>query len=194
MAGEGRRVRRMARDSRSVLSRWAPPPDATLVYGAHADHLVDVRRPAGRSRALVVFLHGGFWRHEYDRTHTGPLTTALAAVGYTMAIPEYRRTGAPGGGWPGTFEDVAAAVRAALPLAAEGERTPVILAGHSAGGHLALWAAAGLANEGAPIAGVVALAPVADLREAYRLDLDRGAVTALLEGGPDEFPERYAEA
>jgi len=193
----------MGRDSRSVLSRWAPPPDATVAYGEHPDQVVDIRRPTGRSRGLVVFLHGGFWRHEYDRTHTGPLATALAAAGFTVAIPEYRRTGAPGGGWPGTFDDVAAAVRSAPALVANvtgeqmtGEQTKerVILAGHSAGGHLALWAAAGLARDGLPLTGVVGLAPVADLREAYRLDLDGGAVVALLGGGPDDVPSRYAAA
>jgi acetyl esterase/lipase len=196
----------MARDSRSVLTRKAPPPDATVAYGEHPDQILDIRQPTGPSRGLVVFLHGGFWRHEYDRVHTGPLTTALAAAGFAVVTPEYRRTGAPGGGWPGTFDDVAAAVRAATTAASHvagahnasahkagaPEEATVILAGHSAGGHLALWAAAGLARDGVPTAGVVALAPVADLREAYRLDLDGGAVVALLGGGPDEFPDRYA--
>jgi acetyl esterase/lipase len=96
---------------------------------------------------LVIFLHGGFWRSAFDRVHAGPLATALAAAGFAVCVPEYRRTGQRGGGWPGTFDDVAAAVdvlpsrvRAAVGaglISAE----PVLLAGHSAGGHLALWAA-----------------------------------------------------
>jgi acetyl esterase/lipase len=174
-----------------------------VTYGAHPDHVIDIRRPAspprgmGGSTGLVVFLHGGFWRQAYDRTHTGPLATALAAAGFTVATPEFRRTGAPGGGWPGTFDDVAAAVRAAPALVAEvtGDAPErVILAGHSAGGHLALWAAAGLGRDGIPPAGVVALAPVADLAGAYRLDLDGGAVAALLGGGPDDYPDRFSFA
>ena len=187
----------MARDSRSVLSRWAPPPDVTVAYGEHADHVVDIRRSAGPSRGLVVFLHGGFWRHEYDRAHTAPLSTALAAAGFTVATPEFRRTGVPGGGWPGTFDDVATAVRATPALVADVTGIAdhrVILAGHSAGGHLALWAAAGLTRDSTPPVGVVALAPVAHLDQAYRLDLDAGAVAALLGGGPEEFPARYASA
>jgi acetyl esterase/lipase len=142
---------------------------------------------------LVLFLHGGFWRHAYDRTHTGPLANALAREGFTVATPEYRRTGAAGGGWPGTFDDVAAAVRRVPTLVAEavGPLPRVILAGHSAGGHLALWAAAGLVRDGLPLTGVVGLAPVADLRRAYQLDLDGGAVAALIGGGPDEHPDRY---
>jgi acetyl esterase/lipase len=148
----------------------------------------------------VLFLHGGFWRDAYDRAHVGPLAAGLAAHGYPVATVEYRRTGAPGGGWPGTFDDVAAAVarvpdlvRAAAGTpapAAVGEAAPFLLAGHSAGGQLALWAAA--VQRRAELAGVLALAPVSDLRRAYQLDLDGGAVAALLGGGPDRFPERYA--
>jgi dipeptidyl aminopeptidase/acylaminoacyl peptidase len=110
-----------------------------------------------------------------------------------VAIPEYRRTGADGG-WPGTFDDVRAAARMVPSLAAASrpgviDTDRVILAGHSAGGHLALWAAA---DRTLPAVGVVALAPVSDLRAAYELDLDRGAVRALLGGGPADVPERYA--
>jgi len=142
---------------------------------------------------MVIFLHGGFWRNEYDRSHTGPLASALAAAGIIAITPEYRRTGAPGGGWPGTLDDVAAAVRAVPDLVTRDLGAP-ILAGHSAGGHLALWAAAGLAREGRPPRGVVALAPVADLARAFELDLDGGAVLALLGGRPTEVPDRYARA
>lgn len=185
----------MADESRAVLERPARPPDLTLSYGDLPDQVVDVRLPAAPTGApLIVFLHGGFWRQEYDRTHTGPLAEALAGSGFVVATPEYRRTGGAGG-WPATFDDVAAAVRhtpglvrsAGVAVAESG----VILAGHSAGGHLALWVAPSSAER---VAGVVALAPVADLTLAYELDLDQGAVAALLGGGPAEFPERYAAA
>ena len=63
-----------------------------------------------RPAPLVLFLHGGFWRVAYDRTHTGPLATALASAGFAVCVPEFRRTGQRGGGWPGTFDDVATAV------------------------------------------------------------------------------------
>jgi acetyl esterase/lipase len=155
--------------------------------------VIDVRTPPGAARGLVIFLHGGFWRNAFDRAHVGPLAAGLAAAGYVVATPEYRRTGAPGGGWPGTFDDVAAAVRVGRALADQRTGAP-ILAGHSAGGHLALWAAAGLVREGAGVRGVLALAPVADLAGAYERDLDRGAAAALLGGGPGDVPERYAAA
>ncbi|MBE1486019.1 alpha/beta hydrolase family protein [Plantactinospora soyae] len=185
-------------DPRAVLDRPAPPPDARVGYGPDPEQIADLRWPgtaAGPPRPLVVVVHGGFWRAEYDRRHTGPLAADLAARGYPVAQLEYRRTGQPGGGWPGTFDDVAAGVDAVPALAEAAMPTgrmapgPPILLGHSAGGHLALWYA--LRNP-AGVRGVLALAPVVDLGQAYRLDLDGGAVGALLGGGPDDVPERYA--
>jgi acetyl esterase/lipase len=188
----------VSRDPEAVLSRLAPPPDFTVSYGEHPDQIADVRLPIGASSAaapLVLFLHGGFWRNSYDRAHTGPLAADLAARGFVVATPEYRRTGAPGGGWPGTLDDVAAATRMVPPLVAGRtavDLNRVVVAGHSAGGHLALWAVAGMAHSDRGVRGAVALAPVADLRAAYELDLDGGAVAALLGGGPTEVPDRYA--
>jgi acetyl esterase/lipase len=200
--------------SGDVLTRAAPAPDLVVSYGSGEDHLADVRLPpvVASSRPhparLVLFLHGGFWRAAYDRAHTGPLASALAAAGFAVCAPEFRRTGQPGGGWPGTFDDIAAAVDALPAVVREiagadvisGE--PPILAGHSAGGHLALWAAARhMIPPGAPwhvarqrVAGVVALAAVSDLTACYSLRLGRGAVVPLLGGGPDDYPERYRVA
>jgi acetyl esterase/lipase len=136
-------------DSREVLTRPAPPPDLTLAYGPHPDHVIDLRLPASLPAPLVVMIHGGFWRAAYDRTHTGPLTSALAAAGYVVAIPEFRRTGQEGGGWPGTFDDVTAALDAVPRLLAPYSEDPPVLLGHSAGGHLAVWAATRLSPPGA---------------------------------------------
>ena len=77
-------------------------------------------QPDGRPAPLVIFLHGGFWRAAYGRAHTGPLAESLAADGYAVCAPEFRRTGQPGGGWPGTFDDIAAAVDTLPGLVAEG--------------------------------------------------------------------------
>jgi acetyl esterase/lipase len=197
-----------------VLSRPAPPPDLVLSYGPGPDHLADVRlplrpagalSPVGRPAPLVIFLHGGFWRVAFDRTHTGPLATALAAAGFAVCVPEFRRTGQRGGGWPGTFNDVATAVDELPALvrdAAGAGRVsdePALLAGHSAGGHLALWAAArhrlppgsGWRAAGPRFGGVVALAAVSDLSACYALGLGQDAANALLGGGPRQYPERY---
>jgi acetyl esterase/lipase len=155
----------------------------------------------------VIFLHGGFWRAAYDRAHTGSLATALAAEGFAVCAPEFRRCGQPGGGWPGTFDDVALAVDSIPGLVAEESgyeagSVRVVLAGHSAGGHLALWAAArhrlpATAPWRAAVpsaAGVVAVAAVSDLASGHEQRLGSGAVAELLGGGPDDQPERYALA
>jgi acetyl esterase/lipase len=187
-----------ADDPRAVLSRPAPPPDHTGRYGPLPEQVADVRLPPAGAppRPPVVFLHGGFWRDEFDRGHVGPLAADLALRGYPTVCLEYRRTGKPGGGWPGTFDDVLAGL-AALPDLLAGAGAPVpagsvgagaaVLAGHSAGGQLALWAGGRV-----PCRGVLALAPVADLGRGYRLGLDGDAVAALLGGGPAEVPDRYA--
>ena len=197
------------RDPREVLTRPAPAAPVTVVYGDHPDQIADVwfpERPSGPV-PLVVFVHGGFWRAAYDRTHARPLANDLAARGYAVATIEYRRTGQPGGAWPGTFDDVARAFEAVPDLVRQSPHAPeigdVVLAGHSAGGHLVLWGAnlhrlpedaPWRRSEPLPIAGVLALAPVADLADAYRHELGERAVAALLGGGPDDFPARYAAA
>ncbi|WP_040337137.1 alpha/beta hydrolase [Candidatus Blastococcus massiliensis] len=169
-------------EDRSVLTRPAPGPDLELRYGGSAEHVVDVRFGAAgaQDRPLVVVVHGGFWRPAYDRVHVRPLTDALAAAGWTTAAVEYRRV-------PGRPDDTVDDVVAALGfLAGAAERAGrsdgrIVMVGHSAGGHLVLQAGA---DPRAPaLAGVVALAPVADLALAEELELDGDAVRAFL-GGP----------
>jgi acetyl esterase/lipase len=165
-----------------------PPdlPDAVVRYDDHADGLLDVHVPEAPNGATVLLVHGGFWKTSYDRTHTRPLAVALAAAGFLVATPEYRRVGpGGGGGWPTTGEDVLRAATLLPGLLAEVGQEPGTLrvVGHSAGGHLALW----LASQGLPIDRVVALAPVCDLRAATRLRLGSDATPALLgSADPDE--------
>ncbi|WP_211239592.1 alpha/beta hydrolase [Jiangella gansuensis] len=202
---------------RDVHSRAAHSPDLTVTYGPLPDHVADVWLPVGddaRPRtAMLLVMHGGFWRAEYDRRHARPQCAALAAAGYVVVSIEYRRVGA-GGGWPATFDDVALAVdtvpgqvgaaarRSGRPAGSAPPRA--VLVGHSAGGHLAVWAAsrhrlpAGspwrLPAPAPAVAGVVSLAGVLDLTTAAELDLDDGAARTLIGGGPVDQPERYAVA
>jgi len=185
-----------------VLSRPARPPDLTLRYGLE-DQAADLWLPPDDTKGpapLILFLHGGFWRAAYDRTHAGPLAEALSAAGLAVCLPEYRRVGQPGGGWPGTFDDVLAAVRelpALVSLAVAGRVSTdrMVLAGHSAGGHLALWAAARSAGPTRPYGlTVISLAGVCDLAGCHRLGLGQGAAGELMGGGPEQFPDRYLAA
>lgn len=153
-----------------MLDRAGPEPDEVLAYGNHADQVIDVWHGDG---PVVVLLHGGFWRPQWDRTHLRPLAGAFRDAGFAVALVEYRRV-------PGEPDLTTADVRAAL----ERLSGPMILVGHSAGGHLALLAAArseaAVQSGAAGIAGVVALAPVADVVMAEALDLDGGAVRDFL--------------
>jgi acetyl esterase/lipase len=195
-------------DPRDVLSRRATPPDLTLQYGDQPDQVADVRLPSGgASCPLVVVIHGGFWKAEFDRAHAGAQSMALVDAGYVVATVDYRRVGQRGGGWPGTFDDVAALtdvvpslVGSALPDRVDTTRT--VLVGHSAGGHLAAWAAARhrLPSEspwhrdtplGVP---VVSLAGVLDLERAEQLGLGGHAASQLLGGSPRRRHDRYALA
>lgn len=206
-----------AAESESLFSHPAVLPDTSAAYGEHPDQVIDFYAPRGGQERvpLVVVLHGGAWRSPYDRVHLSPFADFLARRGFAVANVEYRRgsglphqdTEAPvAGRWPETFDDVAAAldalpalVGAALPQA-DVRRT--VLTGHSAGGHLALWAAARhVLPEGSPwrlpapppLRGVVALAPVADLTSAVDLDVCGGAIGQLLGDGP-EFKRRKENA
>ena len=193
-----------------VLSRSARAPDLTLSYGPLPEHLVDVRLPSGRDpAALLVVVHGGFWGAEWDRAHAGPQSEGLADAGYVVATVEYRRVGMPGGGWPGTFDDLAM-VADVVPglVATETGRVAArdagpVLVGHSAGGHLALWLASRHRLPASspwhrsgptPLAGVVSLAGMGDLVDASERGLGDHAAAALLGGEPGDHAERYAVA
>jgi acetyl esterase/lipase len=200
------------------MSHPAVAPDVSVAYGDHPDQVVDFYAPrSGHAFVpLVVVLHGGAWRAPYDRRHVTPFADFLARRGLAVANVEYRRgrdipqqrgeTGPVAGRWPETFDDVAAALdalpdlaRKALPQADPGR---VVVTGHSAGGHLALWAAARhVLPAGSPwrlaasppLRGVVALAPIADFGTAVELGVCGGAVRQLL-GGEERYDERAAQA
>ncbi len=166
-------------------------------YGPDPAQFGDLYRPADAAhQGTVVIVHGGFWRARYHLDLGAPLARDLAAHGYSCWNLEYRRVGA-GGGWPGTFEDVAAGIDHLATLGVD--TASVVAVGHSAGGQLAVWAAGRPAlPDGAPgsrprvrLSGVVAQAGVLDLAGAARRGVGATAVTDLLGAGPDEVPERY---
>ena len=185
----------------------AAPAPHVHAYGAHPDQFLELTVPAGAAESgpvpVVVVLHGGFWRAAYGIELARPLAADLAAHGMAAVSVEYRRVGADGG-WPETVLDVAAAVDSLAPLeeTAGLDLADVTLVGHSAGGHLAAWAAGrGRLPDDAPGArpkieatAVVLQAGVLDLVRADEQRLGDGAVRAFLGAGPAEAPDRYAAA
>lgn len=128
-----------------------------------------------------MLIHGGFWQAAYDARLMDGLDADLRRAGWQTRNIEYRRLG-NGGGWPATFDDVLAEVDAV-------GATPIVTVGHSAGGQLALWAAA---ERG--LAGAVSQAGVLDMRAAATNRVGRDTAQRLLGGTPDAVPERYAAA
>jgi acetyl esterase/lipase len=162
-----------------------------IAYGADPAQFGELTRPAAvRHRGVVVVVHGGFWRARYGLDFGRPLAADLAAAGFTAWNIEYRRVGA-GGGWPATEEDVAAAIDHLAALDVDTSR--VVAVGHSAGGHLAVWAA-GRRDPRVSLAGAVAQAGVLDLATAARTGVGHTAVPDLLGGGPDDRPADYRAA
>jgi dienelactone hydrolase len=164
----------------------------------------------GRHRGVVVVIHGGYWRSTYGADLGEPLAKDLAEHGMAAWNLEYRRAG-NGGGWPGTFQDILAGIDKLADLAAPHalDLGRVVALGHSAGGHLAVWAAGrnrldGLgpaegsqvenSTDGVRLTGVVSQSGVLNLGGAERLSLSDGAVANLLAGPSSEFPGRHRMA
>ena len=170
-------------------------------YGADPSQLGELFVPSGAGPyPVVIVVHGGYWRAQYDRSLMTGLCVDVSAHGLAAWNLEYRRVGA-GGGWPQTFADVAAGVDALEELDAPLDLSRVTAVGHSAGGQLAFWAAARpTLPAGAPgadprvrIHAAVSQAGVLDLTLAAGLMPSSTPTRALL-GDPSEHFERYVLA
>lgn len=203
------------RFKQSLGSRSTSNKGIRLPYGPESLQFGDLYLPTGSGpHPTIILIHGGYWRARYGLNLMTDLAEDLVTRGFAAWNIEYRRVGNPGGGWPGTFLDVARATdylqliesNYALDLAR------VIPIGHSAGGHLAFWLSGRpRIPEGDPIAGTtikdndtqigplipqaaISLAGVLDLMMAWRLHLSADAVVELLGGTPADVPERYKTA
>lgn len=188
-----------------ILDRDQPPADARIRYGDDPSQVVDLRLPPGDGPfPAAIVIHGGYWRSRYTLDHLGCFCADLTTAGLATWSIEYRRVGMDGGGWPGTFHDVAAAARMLFDHADRLgiDASCVVVTGHSAGGHLASWlASVGGAPPDSPIAAkplpIVAAIPIAgvlDLDQGAHDRLGNGAVQDFIGGEPDDVPERYAAA
>ena len=174
-------------------------------YGAARSQCAELHLPAGAGpHPVVVLVHGGSWQKRHSKIVMRALARDLRGRGWAAWNIEYRRVG-DGGGWPATFADVAAAIDHLRSVPAPLDLARVSVVGHSAGGHLALWAASrehlAAGAPGAPAPGeeplalraAVSLAGVCDLAGAYHA-WRGGPVQKLMGGSPEEVPERYAAA
>lgn len=179
-----------------IVSSSPAPADRRIAYGSDPNQFFDLRLPAGKPPragfALLLNIHGGFWRARYDLTHAGHLCAALTKRGMATANLEYRRIGNEGGAWPGSFTDIRAAYKFLHQHAEEYnvDARKILIMGHSAGAQLALC----LAAHETSVCGVISLAGVLDLQRAYELHLSHDAVAEFLGGAPNEVPERYRDA
>lgn len=196
--------------ARDLMSLPVQAPDHTIAYGGEASQYGELRVPSGRGpHPVVVLVHGGCFRKDFaDVTSIGAMADALEREGIATWSLEYRRLLEPGGGWPGTYQDVSAGVDHLRRLAPRYglDLDRVVFLGHSAGGHLAHWAAARsrLAPE-SPLyvrnplrpRGVINLAGRADMTvgipEYEATCNDMPVLRELLGGLPSQVPERYAQ-
>jgi acetyl esterase/lipase len=189
---------------KDLLALTPSEADFTIPYGENPSQFGQLRLPEEHGpHPVVIVIHGGCWLSAYDLQHISPLASAITDLGFATWSLEYRRVGDSGGAWPGTFLDIADGVDQVRELAADHDLDldRVIVIGHSAGGHLALWTAArnNLPKDSPlfrtaplPIRGVVSLAGVGDLS---RLEFQQGcgdAVLKLMGGTQEEVPLRYA--
>jgi acetyl esterase/lipase len=181
----------------SVLLLPADEPVSVFHYGEAPSQYAELWLPAdtGQDAPVVVFIHGGCWLSEYAIEHSHALATALTQAGYAVWNIEYRRVGEAGGGWPGSLEDIEAALALLITLQPSGVNLDnIVLAGHSAGGHLALLAANQAAQAAAPYP-VIGLAPIIDIAGYARGtgSCNRAAIQ-FMGGTPDAIPELYQVA
>jgi acetyl esterase/lipase len=181
-----------------------------IAYGTDSLHFGELRLPANPTTPvpLAVIIHGGCFQASIATLrNSAPLADALAEHGVATWNIEYRRVGSPGGGWPGSFLDVAAATDYVRTLARLHpiDTARIVVAGHSAGGFFAVWLASrhGLSPRSPigggrplPLRAAVSIGGLIDLAE-FRRSVDTGCsrgVDGLLGGFPDAVPARLSDA
>jgi acetyl esterase/lipase len=190
-----------------VLALAWRPADERRPYGSDPNQFGDLRIPADAAGPLpiVVFIHGGCWESEYDLSHANAIVSAVTALGVATWSIEYRRVGQQDGGWPNTLLDAGRGVDFVRDIAAAHavDLSRVIVMGHSAGGHLALWTVArrrvprgsdAFMDDPIAVRGVISLAGITDLESAHARQVCESSPARLLGGPPSQAVERYHHA
>lgn len=190
------------------LQKLSKPKSGQLIsYGQDSLQFGELRVPEGKGPfPVVVVIHGGCWLNQFNYQYMNHLSAALTKAGYATWNIEFRRVGDVGGGWPGTFLDVAKGIDHVRNLAKRYpiDRKQVVVLGHSAGGHLALWASTRqklhrksplYLRSPLKLKGVVSLAGITDLvKYSQGKGSCNSAVEKLMGGLPAQVPARYADA
>lgn len=186
-----------------LASLSGPPPDHKIQYDAGPLQFGNLRLPKTSGlHPVVLFIHGGCWQSQYNIDHVGSLEQALTDAGYAVWSLEYRRIGDAGGGWPGTFMDIAKGADYLRTLAQQYslDLNRVVVSGHSAGGQFALWVAARskiaeaselYVSNPLPVKAVLALAPAPDLETLHGTGACNNAIDALMRGSPSSQAAHY---
>jgi acetyl esterase/lipase len=164
----------------------------TYKYGSHPSQIGDLYVPSGDCLGTVCLFHGGFWKMPYDRFQLNDIASVLVSKGYAVWNIEYRRTGTVESAWRDPFDDAIAAIRFLVHLKSENQNLNmdhIIVAGHSAGGHLALWLSS--QQTGVACHRFIGMAPILDLKTAYKENAGGDSVFQLMHGTPLDYPERY---
>ncbi|BAY81281.1 putative esterase/lipase/thioesterase [Calothrix parasitica NIES-267] len=181
------------------------PGNRRVLYGSDPSQFGELYLPQKPGpHPVVVLVHGGCWLAEYGLNLMGQMAAALKEEGLAVWNLEYRRLG-NGGGWTGTFEDVALGTDFLRTIAPQFnlDLSRLVTVGHSAGGHLALWLAGrrNLPNTSSlykdnslPVRGVVSLAGIPDLITGVEQNICLGSIQQLVGGLPSEVPGRYKQA
>jgi acetyl esterase/lipase len=182
------------------------PKGKIIAYGDGPLQFGELHLPSGPGPfPVVAMVHGGCWLPDYDYAHMRSLAVAIRDSGFAVWNIEYARVGNPGGGWPGTFLDVAAGADYLRKLSQDYplDLDQVVALGHSAGGHLATWLAVRpkltpnsdlYDADPLPLKGVLAMAPALEIEFVDRAHYCGDVVNGLMGGSPQEVPERYRDA
>jgi len=185
------------------------PADYRIAYGKDENQFGDLRVPSGAGlHPVVILIHGGCWKADFATLRDlAPMADALKTEGIATWNIEYRRLSQSGSGWPGTYLDVSKSVDYLRSIATDKklDLSRVVVVGHSAGGHLAMWAASRLrlssgsalyVKDPLPIRGVIDLAGTADMEAFIQFEqhgCNGAVVEEMLGGKPVDVPERYAQ-
>jgi acetyl esterase/lipase len=206
-----------SRDPVALANAPVGPGAERVAYGSDPLQFGELRVPATKGpHPVAVVVHGGCWLARLGNLdpravamdNMRPLAAALTEAGIATWNIEYRRLGNAGGGWPGTFRDVAAGADFVRTLARDRplDLTRVIAIGHSAGAHLALWLASRhklpesselYTKDPLRLAGAVGLDGPADLKATIPLQqpvCGAPVITDLIGGTPEQQPQRYRDA